>query len=368
MKVLLVTPSFDPTWGVGVNEVNLCRGLAELGTEVRVLCTTTEGITLRVRNTPMTLTPSLGRILAGFSPDLVHTIEHFQPDSQLSFFLCKRRRIPFTFTQFMYDVPPGRGRRWFPVYERLTLLPALGARKVIAVSHAAKETLMRLGVEPDKIEVIPTGIDTDAFHPSKGNGKWVREAADLSPDGKLVLTIARLHEAKGLEHLVHACALMKRRKEGILFKCVIIGTGPEKDSLQALIHALGLENEVFLWDRSFSQIQLPSIYDAADVFVLPSIYEQLGVVLLEAASMAKPTIAARVGGMRDIVRHEETGLLVPPGDSHALAKAIHYLISNPSVSERMGRNARDSMLANFDYRICARRTLDLYRKLLDTNA
>jgi glycosyltransferase involved in cell wall biosynthesis len=171
-------------------------------------------------------------------------------------------------------------------------------------------------------------------------------------DGTLrILFVGRLVERKGVTHLVEAVG---RLAPDLRARLSVIGDGPERVSLEAQIARDGLGDRVTLRGR-VSEVELRDAYAAADVFVLPSILdargdtEGLGVVLLEAMSYGVPVIGSDLGGISDIVRDGETGLLVPPADPAALAAALERLTRDPALAARLGEAGRKHVATAFGW-------------------
>ena len=186
------------------------------------------------------------------------------------------------------------------------------------------------------------GIDHGVFHPR------VREATGLAP---LILSVGRLRAKKGLDTLIDACRLLRGR--GLLFRCEIVGYGEERDSLQVQIDSHELTNCIQLSGKLVREEVLER-YGRGAVYVQPSRItadgDRDGIpnVLLEAMAVGLPVVASRVSGIPELVQHRRNGLLVEPDDAAALADAIDELISDPSLGAFLGRNARATVIENFD--------------------
>lgn len=199
-----------------------------------------------------------------------------------------------------------------------------------------------------KLHTIYNGIDLDFFHPDE---KPMRDAAVVR-----LLSVARLTAQKGLEHLLGACAVLKAK--GYLVQCDIIGGHVANEAnyavrLQKLRRKLGLEQEVrFLGAQSFTCVL--ARYQEADIFVLPSVIASDGRgdvtpnVVIEAMAMKLAVVSTWVRGIPELVEHEVSGLLVPPGDQEALAQAILRLHENPELRVTLGNNARQRVAERFD--------------------
>jgi glycosyltransferase involved in cell wall biosynthesis len=237
-------------------------------------------------------------------------------------------------------------RNW---YER-----ALYNRKVdgvIAISEKIAALLIEGGVARKKIRVIYSGVDIAFF-----DNRSESTERDSAP---VVGMVAALEERKGHRFLFEAAAELKRGGDRLHYK--IAGDGPELEKLRALAAALGLQAEIeFVGFVSDVAAFLASI----DLFVLPSLFEGLGVAALEAMAAGKPVIATEVGGLSELVEDRRTGLLVPPGDAHALARAIHELVSQDDLMRELGENGRRRVAERFTMERMARQNEAYYYELL----
>jgi glycogen(starch) synthase len=162
-----------------------------------------------------------------------------------------------------------------------------------------------------------------------------------------LLCIGRLIPEKGFDLAVSAVASLVERFPGL--HLIICGDGPERVSLQRQARSLSIRSAVEFtgW---ISPDAMPALINSASVVLMPSRWQEpFGLVALESALMARPVIAARVGGIPEIVEHKHTGLLVPPGNSSALAEAIARLLQSPETARRMGWAARKRALENFSF-------------------
>jgi len=166
----------------------------------------------------------------------------------------------------------------------------------------------------------------------------------------LIVSVGRLVTFKGFEQLIDVCAELSRR--GLDFICEIIGDGPLRENLQEKIDRLSLSSRVTLLG-SLSQGEVFERLQASDIFTLPSITDRQGAsdvfptVIMEAMSAARPIVSTRLAGIPELVVHEETGLLVQPGDTMALVEALEQLIRNPELRLRYGRAGRRRIEQHF---------------------
>ncbi len=253
------------------------------------------------------------------------------------------------------------------VYTPNGLLPAQGALtaerllgrvtdRFVAVSETEAELARRLRLaRPDRISVIPNGIDLDAPGPPSLDLR-----AELGIDGKtpLVGTISRLTPQKAPEVLISAWARVATSMPDARF--VLVGDGPLAAQVGSQVTALGLRDQL---------LHLRGIHGAAtlmpqlDVFVLASRYEGAPYAALEAMRAETPVVLTDVVGNRDLVVDGESGLLVPPGDPDALASPILRLLGDADLRRRLARSGRARVIDHFDVRVMATRVAALYGSL-----
>ncbi|MBN1357434.1 glycosyltransferase family 4 protein, partial [Candidatus Bathyarchaeota archaeon] len=234
---------------------------------------------------------------------------------------------------------------------------AKNATLIVTVSKYSAGKITHLyDTDKSKIRVAPNGVDTKRFKPAKPSEKIKQQ---IGLDNKLcVLFVGRLIPRKGLPFLIEAAKHIVQEYNQTMF--VVVGDGPLKNTLVAYLEKMNLSrNFVFLGDAHESA--LPTLYNCADVFALPSIQEGQGIALLEAQATAKPVVAFDVGGVREAVLNKETGLLVKPS-SRELAEAIMNLLADCSSREKMGGKGREFVSTNFSWDICAERMLQVYRE------
>jgi glycosyltransferase involved in cell wall biosynthesis len=196
------------------------------------------------------------------------------------------------------------------------------AHRVLAVSGALRDRLMELGVPEEKILVHHNGVDSERFQPR--DRREACQELGLDPDGKHVLYVGYLVEAKALHILLEAVAGL--RKQGRLdFTTHLVGCGPLEADLKGRAEALGVTDAVRFHGRR-PHDEVPRWMAAADLFCLPSVREGCPNVILEALASGRPVVATHVGGIPELVR-EGTALLVPPSDPDALGTALETALS-----------------------------------------
>ena len=246
-----------------------------------------------------------------------------------------------------------RIRRWF-----------LNPTMLIANSRGVKEHLVHYGFPRRKICVIHNGVDLEQF--SVGDDNKSQAKAVFGVQGKRVIVIAaQLNPLKRHDLLLEAMASLLPALPDLHLLVAgkeLADTGGLTEKLHALASRLGVQENVSWLGY---QEDMKKVYLAADICVLPSDMESFGRVLIEAMSMQLPVIATRVGGIPDVVLEEETGLLVPPGDSAALAMAISRLLEDQACRLRLARAGRDRAVKCFSIHKNVEATQRLYDELMN---
>ena len=230
----------------------------------------------------------------------------------------------------------------------------------IAVSTGCAEYLVnQKGLPAGKIDVIPNGCDLDRFSGSFGKSTAMKDALGLRSGQPVLVVIGRLERQKG--HTVLLEALGKIRTEFADVHLVCVGEGSLSESLKAQISRLGLNERVhFVGYQRNTEDWLAM----ADVVVLPSFYEGMPLVAIEALGAGRAMVATAVDGTSEVVVNGKTGLTVPPGDAAMLAEAICRLLRNPAERCALGAAGRQWVLEKFSERTQLRRTQELYLRLL----
>lgn len=231
--------------------------------------------------------------------------------------------------------------------------------RVTAVSRNVAELHIRKGTTKKKdVTIIYNGVE---FETSEGkNRSAIRQGLGIGKDVFLLLTIANLEPKKG--HIFLLEALSKLKNKGYGFKMFIVGSGKEANRLEDEIKNRDLKNEVLLMGRIRN---LSDLLSAADVFILPSLWEGLPNALLEAMSAGLPVIATRVGGIPEVLTDGETGILVDPKDSGALAGAIERLLRDEKLRAVLSRNAQEYTKKYFDIKNTVVELDRFYAELLE---
>jgi colanic acid/amylovoran biosynthesis glycosyltransferase len=254
-----------------------------------------------------------------------HVHAHFAGmAARTAFWINKFFPITFSFTAHANDIFSPRN---FEI--GLDKLVDTARTIVTETDYAAQFLRERFPSYAARIHRIYNGLDLAEF------GR-----ADFASSPSLIITVGRLIPKKGFSDLIRACALLAGR--GKSFRCEIVGEGPLENDLRRQVEALGLRNRVNLTGAR-PQPELRCRLAAANVFVLSSVIDpdggmdNLPTVIMEAMAMGLPVVSTKIGGIPEMVIENETGFLVPPGDSIALAAAIEKLIDDPHLAQKFGQ-------------------------------
>ena len=255
------------------------------------------------------------------------------------------------------------------VYERKRPSHALAERvlmhgtdAVVASAASVREFYVKqVHADPARVEVVYNAVDWSQLETTVPRHDF-RAAAGVPRDAHVITIIARLTEQKAHRVLFDALAATPALAGAHL---IVVGDGDLRDELVARVGALGLSGRVhFLGARR----DLGNILAATDVFVMPSLWEGLPLSMVLAMGAGLPIVATRVAGIPEVVRDGETGLLVPPGQSEPLGRALAVLAQSPQERERLGRAARASVLPRFGADRYIASIVDLYDRLLAREA
>ncbi|BDZ69145.1 glycosyltransferase [Methanobacterium ferruginis] len=272
------------------------------------------------------------------------------PNGLGAWFLKKVYRIPYVNTIHGEEVHLSKS------YHMLFALRWLvnNSSKNLTNSTATKNFCLEAGLNGENVDVIPFGVDTDFFRP-----------LEVYKDENTfqILSIGYLIERKGFEYLIRAMPHVLEEHDSA--RLMIVGSGPLESELKELIYELDLGDYVKII-KNVSDKKLLTIYNSADLFVLPSIVdsqgntEGLGVVLLEAMACGLPVIGSDVGGIPDIIQDMETGMLVPEKNIVRLSRAISYCIENEILRNKIAIRGLKVVKNEFSWENIAEMYLPFY--------
>lgn len=290
----------------------------------------------------------LSRRLAAFDPDILQTfLFHANLAGR---FAARRAGVPIVISGVRVVE---HDARWRMVVDRWT---HLSTTRSVCVSQAVASAYAEVGFPREKLCVIPNGVDSARF----------ADAAPLDlntlqiPDGSTVaLSVGRLHSQKGFDILLEAVPGLLAKFDNL--HVLIAGEGPQRRELAERIDSSPAAGRIRLLGR---RDDVPELMRAADLFVHPARWEGMPNVILEAMAAGLPIVATDVEGVAELLGCEESGLIVPPEDSDALAAAISRLLSDPTLAARLGRTARERASTVFSWEKTVERYVELWAGLL----
>jgi glycosyltransferase involved in cell wall biosynthesis len=232
----------------------------------------------------------------------------------------------------------------------------------VAMSRAIVREILAAGVAPEKVALIPHGVSTEHFRPAQaGEREALRRDLGL-PERAVVITYSgRLLKGKGLEVLLEAFSQIPEGAVHLL----LLGSGEGQSiSIEEMLRKSVAERGLGARVTFAGRVDTVSAYlRASDVFAFPSVYEALGIALIEAQASGLPAVGSRTGGIMDVIEEGKTGFLVPPGDATALATALLALVRDSSLRERLGAGGRARVEAGFSERDSVLRYRALFQEL-----
>lgn len=235
------------------------------------------------------------------------------------------------------------------------------SQKIIVNSDFMKREASRIfNTNLEKIDVIPNGIDLDKFKGYKKDLNFRRNYA--SDDEKIILTIGRMVNEKGIQHLI--CAMPKILSQYNNAKLVIAGKGPMLDELKEIAYNIGVAHKVY-FTGYLSGDNVQKMYKNADVVVFPSTYEPFGIVALEGMLAGIPTVVSDVGGLDEIVKHGLTGLKSYAGNSNSVADSVLALLKDEDLAKRISKNGQKEVIDNYSWKDISISTLNTYHEAIN---
>ena len=240
--------------------------------------------------------------------------------------------------------------------------------KIIAVSDFIKKELEGIGVPPKKLVTVHHGIDIKNFKRKRGK-RILKKFPELN-DRRIILHPARTVLEKGCDVSIKALKLIKKKFPDILL--VLCGTKhvidwesrQEKDIayLLHLINRLGLEDNILM--DSFSREQMIGLYQLAEFSIYPSSFEEpFGLTIIESLSCGKPMIVTDCGGMPEVIKNGENGIVIKRKDYNALAQKSLYLLKNEQTKQELGKNGRKMVEERFTAEDMVKNTIDVYKEV-----
>jgi rhamnosyl/mannosyltransferase len=371
MRVLQLGKYYEPhVGGIETHLGLLAQGLVAKGVEVEVLVHGSGTKTVRetVRGIPVTRVGALGRVLSTeLSPNLVAELgRHYDvlhlhtphPMGMVAYLAARKPGHALVITHHSDIVRQARTR----MILRPLFRAVLGrAETIIATSQRYLDTSDELAPYRSKVDVVPYGIDLQAFSPSL---KQLRSAQELRAKygARIVLATGRLIYYKGFDVLLDAMRTVRAH-------LLLVGDGPLRAALEARARRNRIDDRV-TFVGTVPNEEMGRYYGAADVFALPSVArsEAFGIVQIEALASALPVVNTSIpSGVPDVSVHDVTGLTVPPNDPGALGTALNRLLDDAELARHLGTKGRQRALERFTADRMVDETLAIYRKLTASN-
>jgi glycosyltransferase involved in cell wall biosynthesis len=291
------------------------------------------------------------RLVRGQSVDIVHANE---PHALSSAWLARAHRSVPVIASRRIALPLSPGF--------ISLARYRTAARIVAVSHFVEKSVIESGLPPACVEVIYDGVEIPPVV-SRADRENARAHLAIPNESPCIGNVAAFVPEKGHAILVRALAELRTKPRAQFPGCILLlcGEGPEQAHLQELARRLQVLDAV-KFAGPVSEIQ--NVFAAMDVFAFPSLEEPLGSVLLAAMAQGLPVVAIGRGGIPEVVEDGKNGLLVNSLDPEALAAVLARLLANPEESYRLGRAARETVLARFSAGHMVDAILDLYERMI----
>lgn len=380
MNITQVTFNFPPEiGGIGQYVWNLSRFLAKKGMRVAVIAPVLASGSSQekledfnvyrvsaLRSSfldplPLNMFGALRALAKGQGLDIVHLHGHTYLSSFFGAFICSFLKTPYVITHHGEGVPLSSIARMYKFLRDILLARYIfsHSKKVISVNqYEVKALTQRYKVPPEKIVVIPNGVDENQFSTLPvPNSSLLKEWSDK----KIILSGGVLARWKGFDYLINAMKLVVNERDDA--RLAITGNGPDRAKLQNLVVSLELEQHVKFLGYLDEKL-MPLCYRLSYMYVLPSIYDVCPTSVLQAMASEKPVIVTSQGGQTELVIDGKSGLIVQPCNAEALAKTILTLLSNEDLALSMGKQGRRLILQRFTWdRICTE-VLRVYKDVI----
>lgn len=283
----------------------------------------------------------------GWKPDIIHA--HVFSAGVPAVILGKIYEIPVVITEHYTNI----ATHSLKFYDKIRIRFAMNrANFILPVSKDLKNALQNYYNIKSKFIVVPNVVNTDMFYPLKSLGRQNNKKNNK----KRMLSVCVLSPRKGIEYLLKSLYQLKQKRQDFILD--IVGDGPKRKEYEELTEKLDLGEMVNFYGR---QPEIVSFMRNCDFFILPSLYENFGVVYIESMACGKPVIGTNAGGPSEII-NKETGILVSPKDIEALIQAINYMLDHYQdySSEKIYRYAKE----NFSYDVVGKKIDEIYRRMI----
>ena len=310
--------------------------------------------------------PSIFNAMSKTSFDLVHahTPRKLFAESVALYKLFSRRKFPYIVSIRLLNTSlTGFWKGLTDAYQRLVEANVFRYAKFVVVQSEFNKKFVahNFKIAPEKIQILPNGVDAKIFDPDRMQANNTRKKLGL--EGKdVILFSGRLTGQKGVSHLLRALQLVKKNMSN--FVLLLAGDGPQEQMLRELSSRLGIQQDVVFLGK-ISHKDMPDLYSVADIFVLPSLSESFPNVMLEAMAMRKPIIITKVGVVPEILDSYKTAILVEPASPVELADAIIELETDKGLASKIGQEARALVCKKFTWERVLDQTMRMYEAALN---
>jgi len=384
MKIIQIVTEFLPAMGgVERHVYEISKRLVERGHQVTILTSnllkerpftkfstkprvSMDGVDVRRFNAYQVLPLRAGIVMPDMigkllkvEADIVHAHGYGRYPVMVASIICKSvRKTPLIITTHAIESPFGLPKLIKVGYNLVVGLHTLkSADRIIAITRTEAFFLSGLGVAPEKISVIPNGIDLQLFFSFKDSAPPFLEGNDTP----YILFVGRIDEHKGLKYLVKAFPQVLREYPDM--KLILVGEDwGSKDELNRIATSVGIQKQI-IFTGKISQEYLLKAYSHAKLFVLPSLVEAFGIVLLEAMAFCLPVVATRVGGIPDVIKHGRNGFLVKPMDLKQLSNTILRLLRDQNLRESIARQNKEDV-KRYDWNCIVEEIESCYEELI----
>ena len=364
MRVLIITTHLN-TGGIGIYTTNLARYLAKRNIEVtvassggellgRLLDNNIKHIDLDIRTKASfgiktwKAVPKVLRMVRENNIDVIHA--QTRVSQVVSCVVSKLSKVPYVTTCHGFFKHQRLGRRIFPCW----------GDKSIAISKSVEEHLVKdFNVLRENVSMIYNGIETDRYREKRGKDPELMRKLGLGDDDFIIGSVGRHSPVKGYKYLIGAFKdVLDKHREA---KLLLVGDGPEKNSLIKRVKELDIRESVIITPGGDEAIE--KYYALIDIFCLPSLHEGLGLSLMEAMASGNSCVATNVGGLKELIEDGEDGLLVRKENYGVLSDTILRLMENESLREKIASCAREKALNNFSMEENIAKTIEVYKEV-----
>lgn len=255
------------------------------------------------------------------------------------------------------------------LYKLMALFAAKISQAITSNSPQLQADFKKLGARKSKFSTIIYGVDPQKFCPNDKQGRFLRKKLSISEDKIIILGVGRLVEKKGFKYLVKGAPLILRKNKKAVF--LIVGAGDQQEEIEELIKKKKLQQNFYLVGN-IGYKDLPSYYNLADIFILPSIRDNGGnlddqsVSVMEAMSSSLPVITTNFAGYKIVVKNGVSGYLIPPKSIPRISQTINRLLADKNLRGAVGQTARREIITKFSWQAIGREYLGLFERLLNS--